>query len=274
MLVLDKNAKRQRRPNVRLGEVGDVPAAYACAFSHKRSKNLGQKRLKSDFIFPTETKDATTDTSSELLVLNPSHTENNNPNSANLVALNETLHVANPKLDFDALTRKIRGMKRRRTPRGNNGGRAWFSKLSHEFYSEGGHDRRQEESRAKFKPTISDENIYAADGFEDSADHENLGMSKQASEYDTDDVWKNGNSDYVGNTDAIRFGGGRDVNVVRRWLEKRGFGKYADLFELHEVDKEALPLLTIEDLKEMGLFAVGSRRKLFCAIQKLSGSDL
>ena len=38
MLVVSMNSKRQRRPNVRLGEVGDVPAAFACGLGFKRWK--------------------------------------------------------------------------------------------------------------------------------------------------------------------------------------------------------------------------------------------
>jgi hypothetical protein len=48
-----------------------------------------------------------------------------------------------------------------------------------------------------------------------------------------------------------------------------GLGRYAPVFEVHEVDDEVLPMLTLEDLKDMGINAVGSRRKLYCAIQKL-----
>ena len=64
------------------------------------------------------------------------------------------------------------------------------------------------------------------------------------------------------------------VNSVKEWLMELGFGKYAGLFEMHEVDGEALPLLTYEDLKEMGIAAVGTRRRIYSAIQLLSkGSD-
>ncbi|GMI67335.1 hypothetical protein like AT3G48800 [Hibiscus trionum] len=56
---------------------------------------------------------------------------------------------------------------------------------------------------------------------------------------------------------------------VRTWLESLGLGRYAPVFEIHEVDEEILPLLTLEDLKDMGINAVGSRRKLFSAIQRL-----
>ena len=58
-------------------------------------------------------------------------------------------------------------------------------------------------------------------------------------------------------------------NGVRVWLNQLGLGRYAHVFELHEVDDEVLPLLTLEDLKDMGINAVGSRRKMFCSIQKL-----
>ncbi|XP_076945645.1 uncharacterized protein LOC143616805 [Bidens hawaiensis] len=58
-------------------------------------------------------------------------------------------------------------------------------------------------------------------------------------------------------------------NGVRVWLNQLGLGRYAPVFEVHEVDDEVLPLLTLEDLKDMGINAVGSRRKMFCSIQKL-----
>nr|GEV82574.1 hypothetical protein [Tanacetum cinerariifolium] len=65
------------------------------------------------------------------------------------------------------------------------------------------------------------------------------------------------------------LGLGLERNGVRVWLNQIGLGRYAHVFELHEVDDEVLPLLTLEDLKDMGINAVGSRRKMFCSIQKL-----
>jgi len=56
---------------------------------------------------------------------------------------------------------------------------------------------------------------------------------------------------------------------VRTWLIELGLSRYAPVFEIHEVDDQVLPLLTLEDLKDMGINAVGSRRKLYSAIQKL-----
>ncbi|CAM6066762.1 unnamed protein product [Sphagnum tenellum] len=56
---------------------------------------------------------------------------------------------------------------------------------------------------------------------------------------------------------------------VQGWLRLLDLARYAETFELHEVDNEVLPLLTMEDLREMGVNAVGARRKMFTAIQDL-----
>ena len=56
---------------------------------------------------------------------------------------------------------------------------------------------------------------------------------------------------------------------VKSWLEKLGLGKYADIFSKNEIDFQALPRLSEEDLKELGL-PVGARRNLQAAVQQLS----
>lgn len=56
---------------------------------------------------------------------------------------------------------------------------------------------------------------------------------------------------------------------VRDWLIGLGLERYAPVFEIHEVDDEVLPMLTLEDLKDMGINAVGSRRKMYSSILKL-----
>ncbi|KAM0930475.1 hypothetical protein ACQ4PT_000927 [Festuca glaucescens] len=70
-----------------------------------------------------------------------------------------------------------------------------------------------------------------------------------------------------------RLPGATSYGGVRAWLDGLGLARYAPVFEIHEVDHEVLPLLTLEDLKDMGIGAVGSRRKLFDAILKLRTSD-
>lgn len=85
---------------------------------------------------------------------------------------------------------------------------------------------------------------------------------------------------FRGNNDGVELSGPSDNDVrdwnrsgsedgVRIWLNSIGLGRYAPVFEIHEVDDEVLPMLTLEDLKDMGINAVGSRRKMYCAIQKL-----
>ncbi|KAK4740756.1 hypothetical protein SAY87_024344 [Trapa incisa] len=61
---------------------------------------------------------------------------------------------------------------------------------------------------------------------------------------------------------------------VRSWLLELGLSRYAPIFEVHEVDDEVLPMLTLEDLKDMGISAVGSRRKMYSAILKLQRKGL
>ncbi|KAF8760604.1 hypothetical protein HU200_009993 [Digitaria exilis] len=64
--------------------------------------------------------------------------------------------------------------------------------------------------------------------------------------------------------------GEEEVADVAGWLWRMGMGRYAAAFQAHEVDAEVLPCLTMDDLRDMGIGAVGARRKLFCAIQRLA----
>ena len=47
--------------------------------------------------------------------------------------------------------------------------------------------------------------------------------------------------------------------------------RYEPLFRENEIDWEVLPMLTSEDLKEIGIVAIGHRRKLLAAIAALGG---
>jgi hypothetical protein len=40
---------------------------------------------------------------------------------------------------------------------------------------------------------------------------------------------------------------------VTKWLEALGLGKYVDVFVENDVDLHTLPVLTEDDLKELGL---------------------
>jgi class 3 adenylate cyclase/tetratricopeptide (TPR) repeat protein len=54
---------------------------------------------------------------------------------------------------------------------------------------------------------------------------------------------------------------------ISEWLEDLGLGKYADAFAENEIDLDALPHVTEDDLREIGI-ALGARRKLLAAIAK------
>lgn len=247
MLVLKTNSKRQRRPNVRLGEVGDVPAAFACGYSRKNSNILGHNtfqnyplihinRANQEHIqgFPLET------ISPKISADLQNNIENNNPNSSKSAYNTD---MANLKLNFGTITRKCRAMKRRnRNTKGANDvfNNVWSS------------NNRKDCNFNDFSSFSSDE---CNNHFKTSA------KSMEDCQYIANDL--SSQSNHV--SGEMNF----DVNIVSRWLEEKGFGKYAGVFEMHEVDEEALPLLTVEDLKEIGVFAVGSRRKLYTAIQQL-----
>jgi class 3 adenylate cyclase len=55
------------------------------------------------------------------------------------------------------------------------------------------------------------------------------------------------------------------------WLRSLGLGKYEAVFRENEIDETVLPNLTAEDLKELGVTALGHRRKLLDAIAVLRG---
>ena len=56
---------------------------------------------------------------------------------------------------------------------------------------------------------------------------------------------------------------------IASWLRKLGLQRYEQVFRDNEIDAEILPKLTADDLKEIGVFAVGHRRKLLEAIAAL-----
>jgi class 3 adenylate cyclase len=59
---------------------------------------------------------------------------------------------------------------------------------------------------------------------------------------------------------------------VGRWLRGLGLGEYEDNFRNNKIDADVLPQLTADDLRDMGVVAVGDRRRLLCAIAALTGA--
>ncbi|KAK6921062.1 Sterile alpha motif domain [Dillenia turbinata] len=289
MLVLSMNSKRQRRPNVRLGEIGDFSAAFARGSSQRSGNNLVHKGLnwKHDFVNTEYDCKFSAERSSEFAASDPGvspkntvdlqqNRENKNPNSLKSgfeLASSSEVDVIKPKLDFGNVTRKCRIMRRR--GRSTRDYSIWNSKRSPEIDTEDGKICGRKEPVGFTLNSYSD--LCNFNGFKDSKVSEMSATNEEASDdYMADpavDVHQDENlNEYSGDGDygSDKMGcEGGDVNIVSAWLEEQGFGKYSGLFETHEVDEEALMLLTFEDLKEMGVLAVGPRRKLYSAIQQL-----
>jgi hypothetical protein len=53
------------------------------------------------------------------------------------------------------------------------------------------------------------------------------------------------------------------------WLRSLGLGEYEAVFRENKIDETVLPKLTADDLKELGVRALGDRRKLLDAIAGL-----
>ena len=62
-------------------------------------------------------------------------------------------------------------------------------------------------------------------------------------------------------------------NSVTTWLEELGLSEYAGAFEENAVSRQLLPDLTDDDLKEIGVRALGHRKMLLKAIRNLSESN-
>ena len=56
------------------------------------------------------------------------------------------------------------------------------------------------------------------------------------------------------------------------WLRGLGLGQYEDRFRDNRIDADVLPRLTADDLKDIGVTAVGDRRRLLDAIAALAGA--
>ncbi|MFY0310216.1 adenylate/guanylate cyclase domain-containing protein [Leisingera sp. D0M16] len=59
---------------------------------------------------------------------------------------------------------------------------------------------------------------------------------------------------------------------IDKWLNSLGLGQYADAFAENDVDARVLPLLTNDDLKELGV-SLGHRRIILTAVQKLASGQ-
>ena len=59
---------------------------------------------------------------------------------------------------------------------------------------------------------------------------------------------------------------------IEAWLQGLGLESYVPAFRDNQIDWAVLPKLTSEDLREIGVAAIGHRRKLLDAIAALGAS--
>ncbi|KAL6294170.1 hypothetical protein ACE6H2_002312 [Prunus campanulata] len=233
--------KRQRRPSVRLGEIGDQPAATVSFDSHMR-------RAKHTWRLPKDSKSVKARSITNLVNGNDSN-ETTPPEERN----------QNGDGGFEFGNRRIKAKRATGTKRVRSN---WASNSK---LDDGG-DSREDGGE-----------WFSADPDQDSPvrDSSPVNSGDDAGQ----DLWE-GQRRVAGNwarvsesreNDAVEADNMPESNWsgVRSWLIELGLSRYTPVFEIHEVDDEVLPMLTLEDLKDMGINAVGSRRKMYSAIQKL-----
>ncbi|KAK1435719.1 hypothetical protein QVD17_01486 [Tagetes erecta] len=254
-------SKRQRRPSVRLGDIGDQHTYDNSRRTKQHQWKFPPKDSKSSKTRPlvnlTGTGGAITgefhqDVAEDKDGRNENHNHNHNhmSNGCNDVNNNSNGLIGSWKgRDCSKSKRGFSGAKRVRSN--------WGSKM--------------EEGDEKY------DDVDDLDQDDDDDDDQSLNFSMD----NEMDLNYRGKETRVRVSDGVELDGPSDTdgrnwnnnhperNGVRVWLNQLGLGRYAPVFEVHEVDDEVLPLLTLEDLKDMGINAVGSRRKMFCSIQKL-----
>ncbi|CAI9113182.1 OLC1v1013747C1 [Oldenlandia corymbosa var. corymbosa] len=277
-------AKRQRRPSVRLGDIGgDTPLGYENLDPpQRRGSSKQQRQLKYPWNPPQK---GARGKSSETLVVdkngNFDNDDGKNGGFANEVEDDDgdldldRVAIGSWKSFRDLKSKRGRGGSVRKRVRSN-----WVSSKidgSQKLLTNGGDgdgegedgfnlDNDEEVDRDFRRDNSDDEEeeeernqspVHSFDNDEDVMDREQRGFSKSGRRVARSDEME-------GPSDSV------ERNGVKIWLNQLGLGRYAPVFEVHEVDDEVLPMLTLEDLKDMGISAVGTRRKMFCSIQKLN----
>ncbi|KAK1552349.1 hypothetical protein Q3G72_015155 [Acer saccharum] len=244
--------KRQRRPSVRLGEIGDQPSYD----SHMRRT----KPYPRTWRLPKDQSSKSIKARSITNLVNGGdsydyqETDDKNQNGGD----------DNSNLEFTY--RKVKSKRATTTKRARTN---WVSRV--EEGAEGDSREDGDETFREFDPDsdsqLKDQSpVHSVDNLAQDfwPGHRRTGSGRTR-------VSDSRENEFDNNLGSERGGGGGGSGGegVRTWLIELGLSRYAPVFEIHEVDDEVLPMLTLEDLKDMGINAVGSRRKMYTAIQKL-----
>lgn len=222
--------KRQRRPSVRLGDIGDHNQTAATTHSYESYLRRTTKQ---------QWKDHNSNTHNNFSYRHPSHFLKD-PKSSKTRPLT---NLTNTEETFDGGDGKL-----------NKPRRSGVKRVRSNWVSNDGIRDLDDNSDTPLKELGVTSPIQS---IEENPRKQIRGSRIGESDGDDDDD----------NDETPRF---IIEDGVQNWLNGLGLGRYGPVFEIHEVDEEVLPLLTLDDLKDMGINAVGSRRKLFCAIQKLA----
>ncbi|GLT39943.1 hypothetical protein SLA2020_141080 [Shorea laevis] len=277
-------SKRQRRPSVRLGDIGgdqpyDTHVRRVAVASTKQWKHQSNHSLnpsvgaKSSKTRPLT--NLTSEFNNEILDDEKDGNVNNNSNNnGNLdsVAIG-SWKVKDPKKRGSSATKRVRSNWVSKVDDGGGGGNGNSHNVELEDKYSGGEDVDDFDMDNSESPLKEQSPIHSLDHLGvDGNEREGLYHGNSSRRPTRARVLENRD-----HHDGMELSGPSDTDMrrcgedgVRIWLNSLGLGRYAPVFEIHEVDDEVLPLLTLEDLKDMGINAVGSRRKMFCAIQKLN----
>ncbi|KAF9686124.1 hypothetical protein SADUNF_Sadunf03G0125600 [Salix dunnii] len=250
--------KRQRRPSVRLGEIGDHHHQTAYESHVRRSTKLLQQQHNT-WRIPKES-------SKSIKARSLTHLVNGNDNEI------EEIEVINNNQNGELNLVEFghrRKAKRATTKRVRSN---WIS--SNSRIEEGDNNLENSNGEEGFvrefdldsdSPTKEQSPVHSADNVGLDFWHGNRRTGAGSGRVMFTESRENEGIELENNDNNSE----RKWEGVRTWLIDLGLSRYAPVFELHEVDDQVLPLLTLEDLKDMGINAVGSRRKLYSAIQKL-----
>lgn len=234
--------KRHRRPSVRLGDIGG--AGEHSSFDQRRLKNNKASKNRH---------------STNLLTLvhaNPNHHTISAKNWSNA----EEDDTEDANLDDIAIGNwKVKNLKSKK------GGP--ITKKMRSGWTPKGKDSEKDDKMLSTDVEYLENSPVHSHDITKTNDNVNMGIGNVNSRKRATRVSEDGPTD---DTEARDLNFASERNGVKVWLNQLGLSQYASLFEIHEVDDEVLPMLKLEDLKEMGINAVGSRRKMYCSIQNLN----
>ncbi|KAF7839093.1 transcription initiation factor TFIID subunit 11-like [Senna tora] len=252
-------SKRQRRPSVRLGDIGDQPATLAYD-SHARRPTRHPWRLPKDSSSAPSSKAVKARSLTNLVNGDGESQENQEFEYMNN-------HNGNRNTEL--------GFRKAKAKRGTATKRVRSSWVTASRVDEGAEGDSREDEDEGFRDFDPDPNRPLKDSSPvHSVDNIELGSWQGQRRATGQHVVSETREDDDMEFDHLPESDLKDRKLgtsegVRSWLIELGLSRYAPMFEIHEVDDEVLPMLTFEDLKDMGINAVGSRRKMYTAIQKL-----